>query len=83
MIGDAMAASSGLTHVAMSVPEGMLTDDYRAKVLQFYGRVLGWREMESLRLPDRLTVGVGPTSYINLREQSSPPPVVGSDEESG
>ena len=32
--------------------------------------MLGWREMESLRLPDRLTVSVGPSSYINIREQS-------------
>ena len=31
--------------------------------------MLGWREMESLRLPDRLTVAVGPSSYINIREQ--------------
>ena len=66
-----MAVSSGLTHVAMSVPEGTLTDQFREQVLEFYGRVLGWREMESLRLPDRLTVAVGRTSYINLRERSS------------
>jgi hypothetical protein len=53
----------------MSVPEGTLTDGYRARLLEFYGRTLGWREMESLRLPDRLTVAVGPSSYINIREQ--------------
>src|SRR4051812_6981927 len=64
-----MPSSSGLTHVAMSVPEGTLTDAYRARLLEFYGRILGWREMESLRLPDRLTVSVGPSSYINLRER--------------
>jgi hypothetical protein len=53
----------------MSVPEGTLTDDYRTRLLEFYGRMLGWREMESLRLPDRLTVSVGPSCYINVRER--------------
>ena len=53
----------------MSVPEGTLTDEYRAQLLEFYGRLLGWHEMKSLRLPDRLTVAVGRTSYINIREQ--------------
>ena len=33
-----MAMSSGLSHVAMSVPEGTLTDEYRAQLLEFYGR---------------------------------------------
>jgi hypothetical protein len=63
-----MPPSSGLTHVAMSVPEGTLTDGYRARLLTFYGRVLDWREMESLRRPDRLTIAVGRSSYINVRE---------------
>jgi hypothetical protein len=64
-----MPRTIGLTHVAMSVPEGTLTDEYRAQLLDFYGRMLGWREMESLRLHDRLTVAVGSVSYINTREQ--------------
>jgi hypothetical protein len=64
-----MAVSSSLSHVAMSVPEGTLTDDYRARLLGFYGRLLGWREMESLRRPDRLTIAVGRSSYINVRER--------------
>ena len=64
-----MPLSSGLSHVAMSVPEGTLTDEYRTRLLEFYGRMLGWREMESLRLPDRLTVAVGRFSYINIRER--------------
>jgi hypothetical protein len=64
-----MPSSSGLTHVAMSVPEGTLTDSYRARLLEFYGRLLDWREMESLRLPGRLTVAVGSSSYINVRER--------------
>jgi hypothetical protein len=53
----------------MSVPAGTLTESFRARVLEFYGRTLGWREMEYLRRPDRLTVAVGPSSYINVREQ--------------
>jgi hypothetical protein len=64
-----MPSSSGLIHVAMSVPEGTLTDAYRARLLEFYGRILEWREMESLRRPDRLTVAVGPSWYINIRER--------------
>jgi len=64
-----MPSTSGLTHVAMSVPEGTLTDAYRSRLVDFYGRILGWREMESLRLPDRLIVAVGPSSYINIRER--------------
>ncbi len=64
-----MSVSSGLSHVAMSVPEGTLTNEYRARLLDFYGRMLGWREMEALRLPDRLTIAVGSSSYINVRER--------------
>jgi hypothetical protein len=64
-----MPPSSGLTHVAMSVPEGTLTEAYRARLLEFYGRMLGWSEMESLRRADRMTVAVGPLSYINIRER--------------
>jgi hypothetical protein len=60
---------SGLSHVAMSVPEGTLTDEYRADVLEFYGKLFGWREIESLRLPDRLTISIGGSCYINLRER--------------
>ena len=65
-----------LSHVAMSVPAGTLTDDFRARVLDFYGRVFGWQEMESLRLPDRLTIAVG-ASYINVRERSDAPAYTG------
>jgi hypothetical protein len=64
-----MDVSSGLSHVAMRVPEGTLTDEYRERLLEFYGRMFGWREMESLRLPDRLTVAVGSSSYVNVRER--------------
>lgn len=64
-----MPLSSGLSHVAMSVPEGTLTDEYRTRLLEFYRRILHWRELESLRRPDRLTVAVGRFSYINIRER--------------
>jgi hypothetical protein len=64
-----MPRSLGLSHVAMSVPAGTLTDSFRARLLEFYGTRLGWREMEALRRPDRLTVAVGATTYINIREQ--------------
>ena len=64
-----MPSSSGLTHVAISVPEGTLTDAYRERLLEFYGRILDWREMETLRRSDRLTVAFGPSSYINVRER--------------
>jgi predicted enzyme related to lactoylglutathione lyase len=62
-----MSRSQALTHVAMSVPAGTLTDEYRSRVLEFYGRVFGWSEMESLRRPDRMTIAVG-RDYINVRE---------------
>ena len=67
-----MPRSQVLSHVAMSVPAGTLTDEYRARVLDFYGRVFGWTEMESLRRPDRLTIAVG-ASYINVRERADAP----------
>lgn len=53
----------------MSVPAGTLTEEYRAGVLDFYGALLGWREIEQLRLPDRMTIAVGRDSYVNLRER--------------
>jgi len=64
-----MRVPSQLSHVAMSVPEGTLTGAYRAEVLSFYGGIFGWSEMESLRRPDRLTIAVGRSSYINIRER--------------
>ena len=42
--GVLLAAPTGLNHVAMSVPPGTLTDDYRAELLEFYGGLFGWRE---------------------------------------
>jgi hypothetical protein len=65
-----------LSHVAMSVPPGTLTDEFRTRVLDFYGRVFGWHEIESLRLPDRLTIAVG-ASYINVRERADAPAYTG------
>jgi hypothetical protein len=67
-----MARPTGLNHVAMSVPEGTLTDEFRAELLAFYGELLGWREIEALRRPDRLTISVGPHSFVNIRERALP-----------
>ena len=67
-----MAEPTGLNHVAMSVPSGTLSDGYHAELLEFYGGLFGWREIESLRLPDRLTIAVGPHNYINVRERPDP-----------
>ena len=64
-----MAGSRGLSHLAMSVPPGTLTDEHRAALREFYGRVFEWREIESLRRPDRLTFAVGGSCYINIRER--------------
>ena len=66
-----MAVPAGISHVAMSVPEGTLTDGFRAELIGFYGRLLGWEEIESLRRPDRLTLSVGvPLNYLNVRERA-------------
>jgi hypothetical protein len=67
-----MPKTQVLSHVAMSVPAGTLTDDYRDRVLDFYGRVFGWTEMKALRRPDRMTIAVG-ASYINVRERADAP----------
>lgn len=64
-----MPDSVGLTHIAMSVPAGTLTDKYRNEVAEFYGSYFGWREIASLRLPDRMTMSVGADDYVNIRER--------------
>ena len=64
-----MPTPTGLNHIAMSVPSGTLTEEYRAQLLEFYGRLFGWRELESLRLSDRLTLSVERHSYVNIRER--------------
>jgi catechol 2,3-dioxygenase-like lactoylglutathione lyase family enzyme len=73
------ARSRALSHVAMSVPTGTLTDEHRAALLDFYGRILGWREIEQLRLPDRMTIAVGRDAYVNLRERDDPAAYQGYD----
>ena len=65
----AVAVPTGLNHVAMSVPAGTLTDEFRAEVVAFYGGLLGWREIEALRLPDRMTLSVSRHTYVNIRER--------------
>lgn len=67
-----MPKSRGLSHIAMSVPTGTLTDTFREEVLAFYGDHFSWREIESLRLPDRLTIAVGGGNYVNVRERTEP-----------
>jgi catechol-2,3-dioxygenase len=66
-----------ISHVAMSVPPGTLTDAYRKEVLDFYGELLGWREIEALRLSDRLTIAVGRSCYVNVRERADAMTVTG------
>jgi len=56
----------------MSVPRGTLTASFRDELLAFYGDHFGWSEIESLRLPDRVTMAVGGTDYVNVRERDQP-----------
>ena len=64
-----MTQSRGLSHIAMSVPVGTLTDEYRTQIVDFYGGTFGWVEIESLRRPDRMTLAVGRHCYVNVRER--------------
>jgi hypothetical protein len=64
-----MPVPTGLNHIALSVPPGTLSDEYRRELLRFYGNMLGWLEIEALRLPDRLTLSVGGHTYVNVRER--------------
>ena len=66
-----MPKSRGLSHIAMSVPRGTLSDDLRGELLAFYAKHFGWSEIESLRLPDRLTISVGGGTYVNVRERDT------------
>jgi len=67
-----MARTQALSHVAMSVTPATMTEEWRAQVLDFYGEVFGWKEMDEFRLPDRLTISVGST-YINVRARDDAP----------
>ncbi|MEY2419389.1 MAG: hypothetical protein QOG90_2069 [Actinomycetota bacterium] len=62
--------TQSITHVAMSVAPGTLTDEFCDEVLRFYGDVFGWKSMDSFRQPDRLTIAIAPQAYINLRERA-------------
>lgn len=62
--------SAGLNHVAMSFPQGTLSDDFRTEVRRFYGDLLGWEEIDRLELPDRMTMAAGGSTYVNLRERA-------------
>jgi hypothetical protein len=67
-----MPVPIGLNHLAMSVPPGTLTDDWRAELLDLYGEIFSWHEIDSLRLPDRMTLAVGNHTYVNIRERDEP-----------
>ncbi len=60
-----------LTHVAMAVPPGTLSEAYRNAVQAFYGEIFGWRELADLRQGGRLTIAIGTRSYINIREHEA------------
>ncbi len=55
--------------MAMSVPVGTLTDDFRAALRDFYGAYLGWSEITELARSDRVTLSVGRGCYVNVRER--------------
>jgi hypothetical protein len=61
----------GLSEIAMSLPVGTLTDEYRKEVLDFYGGLFDWTEIEQLRAPDQMTLHVGRRCFVNLRERES------------
>ncbi len=61
-----------LTHVAMSVPVGTLTPEYRKKIELFYGELFGWHDLENLSNPERMTIATGGGAYINVKERESP-----------
>jgi hypothetical protein len=61
----------GLSEIAMSLPVGTLTDEFRDALVKFYGDLFEWTEIESLRAPDRMTLHVGRRSFVNLRERES------------
>ena len=52
----------------MGVAPGGLSAARRAEICDFYGALLGWREIEALRRADRLTIAIGGGCYVNVRE---------------
>ena len=54
----------------MSVPVGSLTAERRAEILTFYGDAFGWREMDGVSNDERLSMWIGPATYINVRERA-------------
>lgn len=61
-----------LTHVAMSVPVGTLTTEFRTQIEEFYGELFGWHDLENLSNPERMTIATGGGSYINVKERVEP-----------
>ena len=67
-----MPVTKGLSHIAISVPTGTLTPEWRSAFLELYGGVFGWTEIDNGARPDRLTVATGGACYINIRERQEP-----------
>ena len=67
-----MPVTKGLSHIAISVPTGTLTPQWRSAFLDLYGGVFGWTEIDNGARPDRLTVATGGACYINIRERQEP-----------
>jgi hypothetical protein len=62
----------GLSHIAVSLPDGTLTPDWRSAFFDFYGGIFGWTEIENGARSDRFTVAIGGSCYLNIRERQEP-----------
>ena len=62
------------THVALSVSKAEFNKQYIADVLDFYGSVFGWFEIEDLAIEnERLILDVlGNDQYLNVRARDEP-----------
>lgn len=67
-----MQITKGLSHIAVSVPDGTLTSEWRSAFFDFYGGIFGWVEIKKVARPDRLTVAIGGSCYLSIRERQEP-----------
>ena len=67
-----MPVTMGLSHIAVSVPGGTLTQDWRSAFFDFYGGIFGWTEIENVARADRLNVAIGDSCYLSIRERQEP-----------
>ena len=67
-----MQITMGLSHLAVSVPSGTLTPDWRSAFFDFYGAIFGWTEIKKVARADRLTVAIGGSCYLSIRERLEP-----------